>query len=177
VPSAGACFYQSSGFSGQYFCAPIGAAPAKVPSGTNDKISSIRVFGNASVTVFQDAFFEGRSERFDSNMSDLRRAGWNNLISSFRVERRSHGGGSGSGGYGGGSYGGSSQGGSSHSGSRWTVQQAEQMVERAYRSVLGRDPDPASRGWVDEVMKNNWSEQQLSAELRKTPEYREKQKQ
>lgn len=173
VPSAGACFYEKSSFGGQYFCAPIGGGAAQMPSGTNDKVSSIRVYGNAAVTVFQDAFFEGRSARFDSNMGDLQRAGWNDLISSFRVER-----GSGTGGSGGG-YGGSSQGSGSsgRSGSRWTRQQAEEMVERAYRSVLGRDPDPASRSWVDEVMKHNWSEQQLMAELRKTPEYREQQPQ
>ncbi len=51
----------------------------------NDKISSIRIFGNASVTVFQDSRFEGRSSRFDYDVPDLKREGWNDLISSFRV--------------------------------------------------------------------------------------------
>ena len=174
TPSSGACFYKNPDYGGDYFCAPIGANAAQVPSGTNDRISSIRVYGNAEVTVFQDSHFEGRSSSFDSNMNDLRRAGWNDLVSSFRIRTRSHGGDS----HGGSSYAhGSDTSGSGHSNqstSRWTYQQAEAMVQRAYRSVLERDSDPGARGWVDEVMKHNWSEQQLQAELRKTPEYKSK---
>ncbi len=48
------------------------------------------------------------------------------------------------------------------------------MVRRAYLSVLGREPDPASRSYVDAVMKNNWNQQQLEIELMKSPEYRDK---
>ena len=74
--------------------------------------------------------------------------------------------------YGGGSHGGW---GNAEGGSRWTYQQAEDIVRRAYRSTLGRDPDSAARSWVNEVMKNNWSQRQLEAELRKSDEYRNKQ--
>jgi hypothetical protein len=166
-PSSGVCFYKDPHFRGDYFCAPAGASAAQVPSGTNDKISSIRVYGGVEVTVFQDSHYEGRSSSFDSNMDDLRRAGWNDLISSFRVRFRS-----------GGSHRDDSSGshgdGSSRSSSRWTRDQAQAMVDRAYHSVFGRAPDPGARGWVDDVMKKNWSQQQLEAELRKTPEYRSK---
>ena len=48
------------------------------------------------------------------------------------------------------------------------------MVARAYRRLLNRDPDPASRTWVDQVRSNNWTEQQLTDEIKKSPEYREK---
>jgi hypothetical protein len=170
-PSAGACFYQDAHYRGDYFCAPLGASASQVPSGTNDRISSIRVYGGAEVTVFQDAYFEGRSSRFDSNMDDLRRTGWNDLISSFRVRHGSGGDRRNDGGYG------SSSRDSGHSGrasSRMTREQAQAMVDRAYRSVLERGPDAGASGWVDQVMKNDWSQQQLEAELRKSPEYRSK---
>jgi Peptidase inhibitor family I36 len=172
VPSSGVCFYQNPRFGGDYFCAPIGAAATQVPRGTNDKISSIRVYGNAEVTVFQDSHFEGRSSRFDRNMGDLRREGWNDLISSFRINNRGRGGNSG----GGRSYDTDSRSGgrSGRASSRMTRQEAETMVDRAYRSMLGRAPDPGSRSWVDEVMKNDWTQQRLESELRNTPEYKSK---
>jgi hypothetical protein len=157
IPSSGACFYEDVNFGGRYFCARTGTTTDKVPSGTNDEISSIRIFGNADVIVFRDGNFKGKSARFDSNMTDLRQAGWNDRISSFRIEPR---------------YGGNW--GNGHNGVRPTYQQAEAMVRRAYRSVLGREPDPASRSYVDAVMKNNWTQQQLENELRKSPEYRER---
>ncbi len=56
-----------------------------MPQGMNDKISSVRIFGNTSVMVFQDSRFEGRSTRFDYDVPDLRREGWNDLVSSIRV--------------------------------------------------------------------------------------------
>ncbi len=88
VPRSGVCFYRDINFGGQYFCAPAGATAEQVPAGMNDQISSIRVFGNAGVTVYRGAGFQGESRRFDSDMNDLRRAGLNDRISSFRVETR-----------------------------------------------------------------------------------------
>jgi hypothetical protein len=166
VPSSGACFYQNRDFGGDYFCAPAGASAPQVPRGTNDKISSIRLYGDAEVTVFQDSHFEGRSSRFERNMGDLRRAGWNDLISSFRIHGRRGDRERGR------SYDRDSR--SGRSSAHMTRQEAEAMVDRAYRSVLGRDPDPGSRSWVDQVMKNNWTQPRLESELRNTPEYRSK---
>lgn len=57
-------------------------------------------------------------------------------------------------------------------GSRWTYQQAATMVQQAYRRVFGREPDRDARPWVDEVLKNNWSQRQLEQALRNTPEGR-----
>jgi hypothetical protein len=93
VPRAGVCFYQDIEFRGQYFCARPGESFTAVPPGTNDKISSIRVFGNAEATVFKDVRFRGPSARFDTDVRDLRRQGWNDLISSARVTPASMGGG------------------------------------------------------------------------------------
>jgi hypothetical protein len=157
TPAAGACFYEDIDFGGRYFCARAGTDNARVPSGTNDEISSIRIFGNARVVVYRDPNFKGQARTFESNMTDLRQIGLNDRISSFRIEARGHWGNGGDG-----------------FGNRWTYQQAEAMVRRAYLSVLGREPDPASRGYVDAVMKNHWTQQQLENELRKSPEYREK---
>jgi hypothetical protein len=162
TPSAGACFYEDIEFGGRYFCARAGTSTTKVPSGTNDEISSIRIFGNAQVIVYRDPNFKGQSRRFDSNMPDLRNAGLNDRISSFRIESRY-----------GGNWGGSPGSGGYNNG-RWTYQQAQAMVRRAYLSVLGREPDPASRSYVDAVMKNNWNQHQLETELMKSPEYRDK---
>jgi hypothetical protein len=140
-----------------------------VPSGANDQISSIRLYGNAEVSVFQSDNMRGQSRRFTSSISNLRSAGFDNLISSFEVERRESGNNWG-GAYGGGSHGSNND----HGGSRYTYQQAEQIVQRAYRSTLGREMDPAGRPWINEVMKNNWTQSRLEAELRKSEEYLQK---
>jgi len=55
-------------------------------------------------------------------------------------------------------------------------QAAEQLVARAYRSVLSREPDPASRVYVDKVLREHWTEADVSRELRNSPEYRSKQR-
>jgi hypothetical protein len=49
-------------------------------------------------------------------------------------------------------------------------------VRRAYLSVLERNPDSASQGWVDRVMREHWTEVDLARELRKSDEYRNKQR-
>jgi hypothetical protein len=56
--------------------------------------------------------------------------------------------------------------------SRMTRQKAEEIVRRAYRSVLNRDPDSGSRGYVDKVLYEKWTENDVERELRKSPEYR-----
>jgi hypothetical protein len=55
-----------------------------------------------------------------------------------------------------------------------TREQAQATVRSAYQNVLGRDPDPASSGWVDHVYNDHWSQQQLENELRNSAEYRQK---
>jgi len=56
--------------------------------------------------------------------------------------------------------------------SRYSYQQAENMVRQAYRRVFQREADAAARPWVNEVLKNNWSPRQLEEALRNTPEGR-----
>ena len=189
-PSRGACFFEDANYEGRYFCASVGRDAATIPIDANDRINSIRIYGSVDVIVYKDGDFRGQSRRLTSSVSNLGWVGWANRISSYRIEERSytsHGGWGGA--YGGGGWGGGGSSGQGNSwggaygagsrsnwsnrdGGRWTYQDAENIVRRAYRSVLGREPDPGARSWIDAVMKNNWSQAQLEAELMKSPEYR-----
>lgn len=183
LPRDGACFYRDKDYRGEYFCAEAGQDIPVMPNGMNDGITSIRTFGNVEVTIYRDGRFRGRSTDI---RGDVRNVGddWNDEISSIRVRRAS----------------GRDRDRDRDRDSdrdrdrdsdrnrdrdrdrdrerdrapRWTQQQAEAMVARAYRALLGREPDPASRSWVDQVRNNNWTEQQLMDELKKSAEYREK---
>jgi TorA maturation chaperone TorD len=57
---------------------------------------------------------------------------------------------------------------------RMTRAMAEQIVRRAYLSTLGREPDPASRGYVDGVLNEGWTQEEVERDIRKSPEYRNK---
>ena len=219
-PRDGVCFFKDANFEGDYFCARAGENFGSMPSGMNDRISSIRIFGRAEVTVFKDVRFEGRSSRFDYDIPNLRNEGWNDLISSLRV-RSASGGGFGNNRPGRPSFGRPSEdperivrrayqdvlerepdaAGMRTYRSRiiddgWTesqvrdalrnsqeyrekstmtVAKAQEMVRRAYLSVLKREPDPqGSQGWVNRILRDHWSQQDVERELRKSPEYRNK---
>jgi hypothetical protein len=88
TPTNGACFYENVNFQGQYFCSRQGETVEMVPEGTNDRVSSIRLFGNAEIVVFRDRNFEGVSQWFDVSEPDLRESGWNDTISSYQIETR-----------------------------------------------------------------------------------------
>jgi hypothetical protein len=158
LPRDGACFYQDNNFRGPSFCVEAGDALNMLPSGTNDRVSSIRLFGQAVVTVYDNTRFGGESLRFDSDVRDLERENFNDVISSIRVD--------------GGSFG----------DSRWRSslpsfrsQSPEAIVRRAYQDVLERDPDPVGmRTYRSHIIDDGWTEQQVRDALRRSPEYREK---
>jgi len=56
-----------------------------------------------------------------------------------------------------------------------TREKAQQIVREAYLNVLKREPDAASRGYVDRVLRDKWSQFDVERELRKSPEYRNRQ--
>lgn len=56
-----------------------------------------------------------------------------------------------------------------------TADKAREIVRRAYLSVLGREPDAASEGYVQRVLRDHWSERDVARELRKSDEYRRRQ--
>jgi len=149
TPGAGACFYEDFDFHGEYFCVRAGDVVESLPRDMNDRISSIRTFGRVEVSVFQDSQFNGRNARFE-DVPDLRREGWNNRISSIRVENLRG------------------------SGRRDSPRErAAEVVRRAYLSVLNREPDAGAEGYIDGVMRKGWTEEDVARQLRQSPEYRQ----
>jgi hypothetical protein len=94
IPSNGACFYRDTDFRGSYFCTQVGQSLEALPSGYNDAIRSVRIFGSAIVTVFNDGRFSGASATIQNDVSDLstmtmandRSRNWTTRISSLRVD-------------------------------------------------------------------------------------------
>lgn len=218
TPRDGACFYENPDFRGDYFCVRSGDDLRSMPSGMNDRISSIQIFGRAEVEVYKDGNFRGRSARFDGDVRDLRLDIWNDRISSIQV-RSGRGGG-------GGIFGGGRDRDDRRRGedperivrrayrdildrepdynglrlyvrhieeddwseaqvrsalrdsseyrqqNQMTREKAEDIVRAAYRNVLGRDPDAGASGYVNRVMREKWTQQDVERELRKSPEYR-----
>jgi hypothetical protein len=155
LPRDGACFYQDTNFRGRYFCVETGDTLETMPSGANDRVSSIRLLGRADVRIYRDTRFRGESRRLDSDVRDLEDMGFDDAISSVRIEGRSFGGG--------------------YRGGRSGSQNPELIVRRAYQDILERDPDPAGmRVYRSHIIDDGWTEQQVRDELRRSPEYREK---
>jgi len=208
-PVDGACFFKDTDFHDDYICVRGGEELAALSDDVNDKIMSIKVFGGADVTVFQDARFAGDSTRFAGDVRNLKDQGWGERISSLRVRpgggaamrpdrdvdqiirrayrelldrepdpegltiNRNH----------------MLKDGWSEDKVRdglrnspeflakggMTVAKAQEIVRRAYLEVLKREPDPGSQTFVEKVMRERWSQQDVERELRKSDEYRRKQ--
>lgn len=78
-------FYWDGEYSGSSFEASgVEENSTLVPSGWNDKISSIMVGSEAKVKVCQDINFKGNCQTYQSNV-DFSGTWWNDRISSFRV--------------------------------------------------------------------------------------------
>jgi hypothetical protein len=176
TPRSGVCFYEDINFNGRYFCSPAGSITEGVPSGMNDRISSVRVFGNAVATVYRDPNLRGQAKVIDYDIPDMRGMGFNDRVSSYTVDtgfaRARNGNGNGYG-YGNGNVNGNARNRVQANGSRWSYRDAEAIVRRSYQSVLGRSPDPEGlRNWTQQVMRNDWSERDLEIVLRQSDEYR-----
>ena len=165
-PQSGACFFQDANFRGDYFCVPAGANVAAVPDDMNDKISSIRIFGRAEVVVFRDTRFRGDSQRFRGDIRDLRGEGWNDRMSSMRVDVEGRP-------AGGGDRFGDLQ--DERRGRDRRTDDADRIIKRAYQDVLGRDPDPAGlEQYRSRVIDDHWNEQQVRDSIRNSPEFRDR---
>ena len=184
TPRSGVCFYEDINFGGRYFCSSIGESLSQVSSGNNDEVSSMRVFGDAVVTVYNDRNFRGQSRMIDTNVRDLRSLSFNDRISSYQVDATRGNWSRGANPYPGDRYPGERYPNGSNdprvrpnagpNASRWTYRDAEQIVRRSYRSVLGRDPDASGlRSWTEQVINNNWTQQDLEYALRQSDEYRQ----
>src|SRR3954449_4710055 len=131
LPRQGACFYKDPNFRGEYFCTGAGENIAAVPEDMNDEISSMRVFGGAEVMLFKDVRFQGRSSRFETDIRNLKEVGWDDLISSIRIEYSPRG-----------AFGRPGVGIPGR-----PTEDPDRIVRRAYEDVLSREPDPTGL-WV-----------------------------
>jgi len=163
APRAGACFYRDANFQGDYFCSGAGQDVIQVPDDMNDRISSIRTFGNTEVTIFQDSRFRGRSESFGGNIRNLRDEGWNDRLSSIRIRS----------GYEGPRDRFQSRGNDPRG--RGVTADPDRIVRRAYQDILDREPDTAGlRLYRSRIIDDDWTEEQVREALRRSPEYRER---
>jgi hypothetical protein len=87
------CFYTDAYYRGDSFCANPGDGMPNVGGRFNDRISSIRIFGRAEVTVFADEGFGAARRTFNRDVPNLHDLGFNDLITSFQVSGGARGGG------------------------------------------------------------------------------------
>ena len=85
APSDGICFYTDANYKGESFCIDSNENMESVDR-FNDRISSIRIFGNAEVTVFEDSNYNGSRRTITQDMPHL--GDWNDKISSFESTSR-----------------------------------------------------------------------------------------
>lgn len=93
-PQRGVCVFDRAGYQGRMECFQAGDDVADLArlSGWNDKVSSIRVFGNARVVAFENAQFGGERLVIDRDIPDLnqlrmsRNKTWNDKISALQVD-------------------------------------------------------------------------------------------
>lgn len=83
VETAKVCFYNGLHFNGTKFCVSPGSADNKLGSNWNNKISSIKMFGGASVKVCRDANY-GSCKTYGTNKGLLGPL-MNNKITSFKA--------------------------------------------------------------------------------------------
>lgn len=143
----------------------------------NDRISSIRLEGDAEVLLYEDSRYRGRVLRLtdsERNLADRLlpesvAANWNDRISSIRVEVRRTG--SGPGGFGGpgGGFGGPAGGGDG----RMTRARADDIIRRAFVDLLSREPDLRGPNvYRDLLMTQGWTEQMVRDNIRRGEEFR-----
>jgi hypothetical protein len=166
-PDSGACFFRDADYRGEYFCIRAGDDVGRLPDEMNDAISSIRMFGRAEVIVFRDVRFNGGSSRFASNVRNLREEGWNDRISSLRVQIAPREGGD---------FRDRDRRGDDRRGDRRiSGDEADRIVRRAYQDLLHRDPDDAGlRGYRTHMLDDGWSEEQVRNSIRDSREFRER---
>lgn len=86
------CFYTDDHYNGDSFCARPGENVPNVGGRSNDRISSIRIYGRLEVTVFENDNFQGAQRSFSRDVANLNDIGWNDKITSFRVSGGERGG-------------------------------------------------------------------------------------
>jgi hypothetical protein len=91
-PGSGACFFKNTNFTGDYFCSGRGSNIPQVQ--LDDEITSIQIYGRATVTIYKDPNFSGPEATTNRSIPDLHgwrmpnnpNLNWDNRISSARVD-------------------------------------------------------------------------------------------
>lgn len=83
-PREGVCLYADENYRGESFCLNAGESQHNVGRRYNDRFSSLRLFGGARITVYDDADYGGGQRTFTANVPNLR--DWNDRITSFQVQ-------------------------------------------------------------------------------------------
>ncbi|MBN1569111.1 MAG: peptidase inhibitor family I36 protein [Acidobacteria bacterium] len=79
----GACFYMDSNYRGKSICLNRGERLRYVGQNNNDKISSIRIFGRAGVSIYEHDDFDGSSRTYHNSVPSL--GNFNDETSSIEV--------------------------------------------------------------------------------------------
>jgi Domain of unknown function (DUF4214) len=126
----------------------------------SNSISSFRIVGVATVVAYAEADFRGPRLEISSSLGDLvaeRRGGasainWDNAISSLRVvPPRSR---------------------TFEPAPGYDRRTAENIVQRAYRDILGRDADADGlRSYREKLMEQAWSEEDVRNHIRRSGEF------
>lgn len=77
------CFYEHSDYQGASFC--TSANNTDMPSGWNDRISSLKVAPGYQVELYEHSNYGGRKLTLGGNTSELNSQGFNDTASSFKV--------------------------------------------------------------------------------------------
>jgi hypothetical protein len=148
------CFYKDIQYQGTEQCYRPGDEVNTLQS-TRNSFSSIRVYGRARVTVYDETNFNGHSMQFDSNAPDLGQVklggsrSWNDKIQSIRVDSGY--------GYGSGSYGDNGAYGNTPYPNQQTVQEGICVYEE--RNYQGRSECWTGGERLDDLARvGNWSD-------------------
>ncbi len=82
-PRNGVCFYTDANYRGENFCVSGDESRQSVEDRYNDTISSIRIFGRAEVTVYENSNYYGSRRTFSQDVPNL--ANWSDRITSFQA--------------------------------------------------------------------------------------------
>ncbi len=164
-PSTYVVFFSEPNYRGDSFTVEAGAGIENLSrldgsrGSWNDRISSFRIEGVATVEAFTDANFRGERLETASSLGDLvaerRRApgsNWDHAISSLRVVP--------------------TRGQVFNPEPHFDARTAENVVRRVYRDTLFRDPDAEGlQHYRDKLMHEGWTEDMLRSDIRRSGEF------
>ncbi len=81
-PRNGICFYVDENYKGEEFCVDSNESQRRIGARYDNRISSIRIFNRAEITVYENENFTGSRQTFSQNVPKLRN--WSDRITSFQ---------------------------------------------------------------------------------------------